>query len=190
MAPDVKPHSSVCSRFCHEEMELSRVGLSGDRSMGLGDFPGGEDTSQALGNMGGVAPSPEPHHSVRFCLDFGRVKPPEVWWAGPSELEPEPTGWVCWKPRRWCQWISCKGGSTSHALRKVGEWPRSQSHTTKSLTPQVFPDLYILVKAFDSSVECEVHRVVQEGGQRIGLLHSLKLMPHREECSTPERWRW
>ena len=40
--------------------------------MVLVDLPGGKDASQALGRVGVVAPSPEPHNLVqpRFCPDL------------------------------------------------------------------------------------------------------------------------
>ena len=51
------------------------------------------------------------------------------------------------------------------------------NHTTQSLTPQVCPDLYTLAQAADSSTGCKLCRVGQQGAQRVGVLHSLRLLP-------------
>lgn len=79
MAPVVKPHSSICSRL------LQGDGAQQGGAMGREEY--GASGSPMRGNMGGMAPSPEPHHSVRSWQ----------WGATRSQLEPEPTGWVCQK---------------------------------------------------------------------------------------------
>ena len=78
MTPILEPHNAVFLRFCHEP-NLSKARLLGVKRAGLGDLWGG-CASQALGKVGRLVPTPEPHNSVcpRFYPNLGNLELPGV----------------------------------------------------------------------------------------------------------------
>ena len=81
------------------------------------------------------------------------------------------------------------GGGISKVYGKVGGMaPAPKPHHLVSNTSWIYSDLYTPGQAADSLAGYEHHRVFQQGVQRLGLLHSLKLMPICVECSILEWW--
>ena len=66
--------------------------------------------------------------------------------------------------------------------------PTLKPHNSVTDTPWVCPELYTLPQVADFSAEYYLYRIVQQGVQRVGLLHSPRLMLYGGGCSTQERW--
>ena len=108
-----------------------------------------EKCQSGSGNVGGVAPTPEPHNSVcfRFFPDVGSIEPPRIKRVRPPGAR-----------RVGLADLPC-GGGASQIHRKVGGMASApKPHQSITDTPLVFSDYYTLAQAAGSSAEHKLCR--------------------------------